>query len=376
MGKLIEGLWDCSYCGNKGIKGSVRECPSCGRPRDAKTKFYLPKKYSYVPEEKAQKINRNPDWVCRYCGESLNSDNDEFCKSCGAARTDENLTYHEAQKKEEAKAPLNNGYQAKEVDNKQAAGNVYEPKYVADNVYEDKKEETSKRLNLNWNRIISILLALVILATGIYFLIPKEKTITIEELRWERTIQIELLKTFDESDWSLPIGARCKRVQSELYGYEQVLDHYETRTREVPHQRISGYEEYVVGTRDLGNGYFEEVTSSRPVYETYYETETYQEPIYRDEPIYKDKYYYEIDRWVYERSVDTSGNDKNVYWGEVDLGYKEREGSRIERYYIKGLEKKGKEMEVTIEYDVWKELTSGDTIVVIVDIFGHARLGE
>lgn len=33
-------------------------------------------------------------------------------------------------------------------------------------------------------------------------------------------------------------------------------------------------------------------------------------------------------------------------------------------------------MEVTIAYDVWKELTLGDTIVVMVDIFGHARLEE
>lgn len=64
----------------------------------------------------------------------------------------------------------------------------------------------------------------------------------------------------------------------------------------------------VLSIIDMGNGYFEEETISTPVYETYYETEEYQEPIYRDEPVYAMKYYYDIDRYVYERSVNTSGS--------------------------------------------------------------------
>lgn len=35
------------------------------------------------------------------------------------------------------------------------------------------------------------------------------------------------------------------------------------------------------------------------------------------------KYYYDIDRYVYERPVNTSGNDKEPYWGEVKLNYDE-----------------------------------------------------
>ena len=86
MGRLIENLWDCPYCSTKGIGGSRRECPNCGKPRGETTRFYMPSEITYVSEEKASKINRNPDWLCEFCG-SLNSDSDSTCKSCGSTRT-------------------------------------------------------------------------------------------------------------------------------------------------------------------------------------------------------------------------------------------------------------------------------------------------
>ena len=54
------------------------------------------------------------------------------------------------------------------------------------------------------------------------------------------------------------------------------------------------------------------------------------------------KYYYDIDRYVYERSVNTSGNDKEPYWGEVKLNYDERVSKRNEEYKISGISTKKK----------------------------------
>ena len=42
MGKLVEGLWDCPFCGNKRIRAGQKTCPSCGHPQDENTKFYMP----------------------------------------------------------------------------------------------------------------------------------------------------------------------------------------------------------------------------------------------------------------------------------------------------------------------------------------------
>lgn len=41
MGKIIEGLWDCPFCGNKRIRAGRKTCPDCGHPQDENTKFYM-----------------------------------------------------------------------------------------------------------------------------------------------------------------------------------------------------------------------------------------------------------------------------------------------------------------------------------------------
>ena len=85
MGKLVEGLWDCPFCGNKRIRAGQKTCPSCGHPQDENTKFYMPDEIKYVSDEEAAKISRNPDWQCSFCG-SLNSDNLDSCANCGATK--------------------------------------------------------------------------------------------------------------------------------------------------------------------------------------------------------------------------------------------------------------------------------------------------
>ena len=96
MSKLVMGYWDCPVCGNKGIRGDVTNCPSCGRAR-GEVKFYM-KGYSegetreeneradmeYLSEEQAKYVSKNPDWYCSFCN-SLNSDNAETCGRAAAS---------------------------------------------------------------------------------------------------------------------------------------------------------------------------------------------------------------------------------------------------------------------------------------------------
>ena len=37
----IMSYWDCKQCGTKKIKGTSRDCPSCGMPRGKDVKFYM-----------------------------------------------------------------------------------------------------------------------------------------------------------------------------------------------------------------------------------------------------------------------------------------------------------------------------------------------
>ena len=184
-------------------------------------------------------------------------------------------------------------------------------------------------------------------------------------------------KTFHESDWSVPDGARVTSQRREIHHYDQVLDHYETKTRQVAKSRISHYETRT-STRDLGNGYFEENTYQEPVYETYYDIETYQDPVYRDEPVYRTKYYYDIDRWVYERSITSSGNNQKPYWGKEDLKTKERVSGKNEKYMVNGItnEKNARDRTVKVDFAKWKGMKIGQTIKIKIYVGGITKFIE
>ena len=92
MGRIIEGYWDCAYCGAKGILGRYRDCPSCGKPRGEDTVFYHDPPNEQNVVENPEEVSREADWHCEFC-DSLNPASAKFCESCGSPRTDK--TYFE-----------------------------------------------------------------------------------------------------------------------------------------------------------------------------------------------------------------------------------------------------------------------------------------
>ncbi len=94
----IEGLWDCSYCGQKGIRARFDRCPGCSGARLADTMFYLPTdvQAATLTSEEAAQTSDAPDWLCKYCG-SLNRSDETVCRGCSADRaeaTDDYATLH------------------------------------------------------------------------------------------------------------------------------------------------------------------------------------------------------------------------------------------------------------------------------------------
>ncbi len=375
MGRLIEGLWDCQYCQTKGNKGSQRQCPNCGHPRDDDVRFYMPGNITYVPQEEAKTINRNPGWVCMYC-DTLNSDNDTVCLSCGSNRTEENLDYFENQeKKQEEELNVDDDYHSSYTLDEDTSsipnyGSQIRDRYSSYNNSNENKFKTF--LQNNWKYLLIIpAVALLILAL-VFIFTPKQEFVTVTDFKWEYSVNIEKFETVNESGWSLPSDARLSYTRREIYRYDQVLDHYETKTRQVQKTRISHYEDYVSGYRDLGNGYFEEIIDQRPVYETYYETEYYEEPVYKDVPIYETKYYYERDVWNYNRTVKFNGNDKNPKWGEIILNDLERisHSSKTQKYYVIGVNAKEETKEYEFTFNEWNSFEKG-YVIKFKSLFGN-----
>lgn len=96
--------WDCDQCGTKDISGLERNCPHCGRPRSTETDFHFikGKEKEYLDEETADKIGKEPDWLCSFCN-SLNNAKNDTCTSCGASKEESEKNYFQMKKEREEK---------------------------------------------------------------------------------------------------------------------------------------------------------------------------------------------------------------------------------------------------------------------------------
>lgn len=365
MGRIVEGFWDCSYCDKRGIRGGIRECPTCGKVRDSSTKFYLNKNnMRYVSNEERKNISSGPDWFCPYC-ESYNSSEKTVCTGCGHPRDSEDKDYFEIQKKnEEQQQRINTESQY------QPQTNNYQSYYGSNNTYSSNDKPSNPLRYLGIGAIIITFVSLIL-----FFFVPKETTFELTYIHWEYGVAVEEYRTVNESNWFLPSDGRLHYTQEEIYSYQQILDHYETKTRQVSEQVLDGYDTVVTGHRDMGNGYFEETTSQVPRYRTEYRTETYQEPVYIQIPIYKTKYYYEIDKWVYDRTLKTEGNTKDTYFEDYTPEGNERFGNKSKEYIFYGIvNEENKDLQVE-EY-IWDKYDVGDIIPIKINRAGIITILE
>ena len=351
MSKLVMGYWDCPYCGAKGNRGDVVNCPSCGRAR-GEVQFYM-KDHSesgsreenersdveYLTEEQAKYVSKNPDWYCSFCN-SLNSDNAEFCGNCGASRADSESNYFEMlQKKKE----------------REAAEEAAQP-------------QPTVRKKGGISRPLAIFLVIILAIVGIFAWMNGNKTsgdLKVTALNWVRNINIEENRMFSESDWMLPAGAEQTDARQEIHHYDQVLDHYENVEVQRSRRVIDHYETYYT-YEDNGNGTFSEVPHERAVYTTEYYTETVQQPVYRQVARYQTKYYYNIWRWTPSRDVTASGDSHDAAWPEVTLAENEQEGRKTEKYAftVESTKKAGETAVYSLAESDWMNVNVGDQIFI------------
>ena len=154
-------------------------------------------------------------------------------------------------------------------------------------------------------KFISFFLLFTLFITGC----GKVHEVTVAEMRWERSIDIEIYKWVDDESFTRPpSGARNIKTKKVKRGYDED-----------------------------GN------------------------------PVYRKKYFYEIEKWRHERTVSTSGINNTPYWGETNLKEKERESTRYEQYFVKGRNQDEENIEFTLPYEEWCTVEIDETI--FVDIF-------
>ncbi len=189
------------------------------------------------------------------------------------------------------------------------------------------------------NPALSIWFALLTFAAAIFsivlylFLRQTEVPVMVDSLEWVRVIHIQEYRTVREGSWILPSGSRNVSSERRVHHYEQVLAGYNTRT-----------ETYTVGGETR--------------------TRTVRDPYYRSEPVYRDWYKYDIDRWVDSRQVKTSAknrSDPSPYWGEFSLRCQateigcERVRGRSEEYIVLFKDDEGKTYSYKDSQSDWEQ---------------------
>lgn len=350
-----EGRWDCQYCGTKGILGRHKVCPNCARSRPEGTKFYLPEDADTIEDERLEEQARlGPDWICAFCGSS-NPSNLEVCRHCNAPR-ESTSAQQEVKEFAPGAAPRTGDMTVPDPHEK----------------YRQPAQPAPKKERPRW--LIPVIGAVILFAClfgAVALFRGNELDVSIQDMQWERSVVVEELQTVTEEGWEIPQGAQLISQQEEIREYDQVVVGYETKERQVSERVQVGERTYVCGQRDLGNGFFEDIECTEPVYETQQRTETYEEPIYEQVPVYGTKYTYEIERWTEVRTERVTGHDQQAYWPELSLGPNQREGERQESYQIVFGSEDGERFTLTFPLEQWLSFESRGNYKLRVNSFGE-----
>jgi hypothetical protein len=219
---------------------------------------------------------------------------------------------------------------------------------------------------------LAILLATVLGTTGYaMFFKTYEVTLTVQDLDWERQVEVEEYRTLTREDWSVPGDGRVQRSYQAVHHYRDVYVRTDRKSRQVPVTKQTGTrtEQYACGSTTVnnGNGTFSQSTTyctrSVPVYTTTYETEYYNEDIYRKEPVYRTKYVFEIDRWVTDH-FEKADTGADPYWPQpTGLADRQRVGDeRVETYEVDLIDEEKREFTRELDFDQWLLLEVGETV--------------
>jgi hypothetical protein len=352
---IREGAWDCPVCGRKGNRGPDKFCGGCGSPRGPEVEFYLPEDAPEVTDAEALKrAAAGPDWICPYC-EADNPAVNAFCSGCGAPR-EGTQTRKVAERRFEAPPPP-------------------PPPPPRQPLAAPPQSGGGSRLKKGFG--LGALGLIAVIALAVFLSRPKSTTLTVTGFHWLRTIAVEELRPVAEQVWEgeVPSGARVLERRREVHHVDHIQIGSETRSRTVSERVQTGTQRVKIGTRNLGNGYFEDVYEDRPTYENRTHEEAYQQLVYRDQPIYRQRVRYEIEKWMPDREARAEGRDHVAVWPDPRLGNKQREGKREEAYEVLFRTAEGKPVTYKAPGEqVWRSFEEGRSYRG--KIYGNGKVAE
>jgi hypothetical protein len=378
-----EGKWRCTFCSAVN-RGRDLDCTGCGVRRGADVEFFLEDDAPPVDDEaRLREANDGPDWLCETCGGS-NRFRLETCQTCGAPRGNSSLrevldgalgAFRDPQTDEQSShSGADFSHIGTQAEDSGQGGRCWSPA-TAD---EWRGRDWTPSLT-----VICMMMGGIILLAFLAFSHSSSPTpkvapdvdhrevtfrdidLVVDRVEWVRSIEVEEYRQVTEEDWEdeVPADAKVISRRQGVHHYDRVKtgSHIEpeyytervrtgsrTETEYYTEQEQSGTESYQCGTRNMGNGYFEDVYCTRPVYRTVTksrsrEVDDYQTVTrsrnrvvedFKDVPVYRTKVSYTVRRWIPVDTVVAQGTDLKPYWPKVTVNTKKRAGQRIETYRV------------------------------------------
>ncbi|HJX58928.1 MAG TPA: hypothetical protein VJ481_00020 [Patescibacteria group bacterium] len=372
-----EGRWDCRSCGTKGVRGRFKYCSQCGSPRPANVKFYLPEGEPEVTDPKLLALaGAGPDWTCEHCSQD-NVGTSAFCGQCGA-------------KKDGSPSRKTKTYGLGSIP--RSGDEFPEEEKPASAVY---SQETSTPKGSLFSKLkipAAICAGAAFLGLlGFLLFARHDVPLTVSGFAWERTVTVEEYRTVVEEDWSIPAGGRYQSEGQAIHHYDSVevgshQEPYQDCHQEVSgshqecSQEVTGYDSYVCGSSDDGNGFFSDVYCDRPEYSTVCDSVTDYSTVcdtlyrtvtdYEQVPVYATRYTYEIERWVFDRTEVSQGSDHTAFWPPFTLEDNERESGRNEAYEVLFVDDEEKTYSYTVDLAAWQIFEVGQNYTGKVNTLG------
>lgn len=394
MGAIREARWECPSCGLE-ERGRYESCTGCGAARPPGVRFYLPDDALAVTDPSLlADANSGADWNCDHCtGANKNSVGGRLvtsCVHCGNGRDSRDpslpvrhfspgsapASAQEARRLTRESA-IENSRRREETRRHQPASRLPRDHQSSSALAGSVSQEGPEKQSQGTAPFAAFLLVIVPMLL-VSFLVWSfafaryDTTWTVTDHRWERSIAIEVFKTLDQEGWNPPGDARIGSSEVRIRSWRDVLDRYETRSRQVTRTVSDGSQQYVCGTQDMGNGYFKDRMCTRQLTRTIRETEHYQHPIYRKEPVHDTWHEWKVDRWVPDRTLRSAGRDQNPYWAETPAYHERlREGRRHERLFLILDGPEGERYEPAVSEAAWRGLKASDQVRITTDFWGR-----
>jgi hypothetical protein len=389
-----EGKWRCTFCSAVN-RGRDLDCAGCGARRGADVEFFLDDDAAPITDAELLKAAHDgPDWRCETCGGS-NRFSSKTCQTCGAPVGNSGFRKIVDGSVDDFREKNKGGESASDAEATAACGSMKSAGHARVDETDWAQAARNAQRRSQWTPSLGLIgtiggtvLALLLIGLSLdptsspidsgtpikheitpqvdpRYSITRDVELVVDGVEWVRTIEMEEYRQVTDVDWegSVPADARVLSQNQEVHHYDHVWvgshsvpEYYTERVKTGSHteteyyteRESDGTESYKCGTRNKGNGFFEDVYCTRPVYRNVqksrsksvddYQTITrtrYKEvDDFKDVPVYRTKVKYSVNRWLPAETVVERGMDITPAWPKVTVNATRRERQRRETYRV------------------------------------------